>query len=153
MAAKYSRSALRAKMPTYQGACHCGALAFRYRTALPVERWPIRACQCSFCRRHAALSTSDPDGLLEFHLTGSDAVHRYRFGLRTADFLICARCGVYIGAQIDTGLGTFAIINTRALAPLSVPMPAASAVSYDAEDPTARLSRRAARWTPLARMV
>jgi hypothetical protein len=128
-------------------------LAFRYRTALPVQRWQIRACQCSFCRRHAALSTSDPGGLLEFHITGRDALHRYRFGLRTADFLLCAHCGVYIGAQIDTGRGTFGIINTRALAPVSAAMPAASAVSYDAEDPAARLSRRATRWTPLARMV
>jgi len=31
-----------------------------------------------------------------------DAVVRYRFGLRITDFLLCSRCGVFIGAQITT---------------------------------------------------
>jgi hypothetical protein len=140
-------------MPTYDGQCHCGALAFRYHTALPVERWQVRACQCSFCRRHAALTTSDPAGLLEFRIAAPDAVQRYRFGLRTADFLLCRHCGVYIGAQIDTGRGSFGIINTRALAPGGAAPPPATPVSYQAEDAKQRLLRRAERWTPLTGMV
>jgi hypothetical protein len=147
------RPGRRLGMPTYEGHCHCGALGFRYRTELPVERWQVRACQCSFCRRHAVLSTSDPAGRLEFRIAEADAVHRYRFALRTADFLVCRRCGVYIGAQIDTGRGSFGIINTRALAALAAPLPAASPVSYGAEDEAARMSRRAQRWTPLAAPV
>jgi hypothetical protein len=118
-----------------------------------VERWQVRACECSFCRRHAVLSTSDPVGRLEFHIAEAGAVHRYRFALRTADFLVCRRCGVYIGAQIDTGHGSFGIINTRALAPVAAPLPAASPVSYQTEDEASRVARRARRWTPLARMV
>jgi hypothetical protein len=140
-------------MPTYEGQCHCGALAFRYHTELPVERWQVRACQCSFCRRHAALSTSDPAGLLEFRIAAADAVQRYRFALRTADFLVCTRCGVYVGAQIDTGSGTFGIVNARTLTAVAAALPAASPVSYAAEHAAQRLARRAQRWTPLAAMV
>jgi len=128
-------------------------LAFRYHTALPPGLWQVRACDCSFCRRHATLSTSDPAGLLEFRVAEPAALHRYRFGMSTADFLVCTRCGVYIGAQIDTGCGTFGIINLRALAPLAAQLPAASPVSYHAEDAAQRLARRAERWTPLAGMV
>lgn len=51
-------------MSEYVARCHCGALMACYRTALPPCNWHIRACQCSFCRTHSALSTSDPAGLL-----------------------------------------------------------------------------------------
>ena len=140
-------------MPTYDGQCHCGALAFHYHTAVPPERWQLRACQCSFCRRHAALSTSDPGGRLEFGVREAHALRRYRFGLRTADFLLCTRCGVYLGAQIATGSGSFGIINARALAAIPEALPSASPVSYQAEDAAQRLARRAERWTPLAVML
>jgi len=128
-------------------------LAFDYRTALPPQHWQVRACQCSFCRRHAALSSSDPAGLLEFRIREAHALHRYRFGLRTADFLICMKCGVYIGAQIDTGRGIFGIINARASAAAAGALPLPSPVSYQEEDAAQRVARRAERWTPLAMMV
>jgi len=54
--------------PSYEGRCHCGAIGFTYRTAMPGERWSIRTCQCTFCRLHDALSTSDPQGGLEFSI-------------------------------------------------------------------------------------
>lgn len=118
-----------------------------------MERWTIRACDCSFCRLHAVLSTSDPAGLLEFRLARAGTLQRYRFGLRTADFLLCTQCGVYVGAQIDTASGMFGIINVRALRTVSDAMPAAGPVCYAGEDAARRLARRAQRWTPLARMV
>jgi len=140
-------------MQAHAGQCHCGALAFLYRTALPVETWAIRACDCSFCRLHAVLSTSDPAGLLEFRVVRADALQRYRFGLRTADFLLCTQCGVYVGAQIETARGIFGIINARGLRTVSAGLPAASRVSYEGEDAGQRLARRERRWTPLARTV
>jgi hypothetical protein len=39
----------------YQGECHCGAIGYTYRTELAPEQWPIRSCQCSFCRMHGEL--------------------------------------------------------------------------------------------------
>ena len=50
----------------YLARCHCGAFSARYRSALAPAAWSVRACQCSFCRAHGALTTSDPAGSLEF---------------------------------------------------------------------------------------
>ena len=86
---------------SYEGSCHCGAIGWTYRTELDPSRWPVRSCQCSFCRRHATRCTSDPAGSAEFSIADAEALHRYRFGLQTAEFLMCRRCGVYIGAWAD----------------------------------------------------
>lgn len=132
----------------FQGSCHCGAIGFRYRTTIAPEHWSIRACQCSFCRAHDSLSTSDPTGSLEFTASQPDLLNRYRFGLRTADFLICRECGVYIGALIETDQGQFGIINTHALVETPQTLAVTEPLSYDAEDVSGRVSRREMRWTP-----
>lgn len=137
----------------FDGSCHCEALAYAYETALPIERWTVRSCQCSFCRAHGTITTSDPDGRVEFHVRDEQALQRYRFGLRTADFLLCSRCGVYIGAQTATDRGAFAIVNTRALRPCPATLPEPVPAEYGAEDRSNRVRRRSARWTPLARLV
>src|SRR5436190_940430 len=80
---------------------------YELRTALVPAQWNIRACQCAFCRAHAALSCSDPNGTLAFVERETGVLARYRFGLKTADFLLCMRCGVYNGATIETPDGRF----------------------------------------------
>ena len=137
----------------FTGACHCGALAFTFRTDRPVAQWSVRACQCRFCRRHDAATTSDPSGRLTFRVHEPHVLVRYRFGLKTADFLLCRRCGVYLGAQVRTGGGAFGIINTRALTPVPEGLPAAVAADYAAESSSERVARRTARWTPLEASV
>src|SRR5579864_4525098 len=109
----------------YLARCHCGALAARYETALPVERWSVRACQCSFCRAHDALSVSDPAGRLEFRAAQPERLQRYRFGSGITEFLICRACGVYIGARLAREHGDFGIINARALMPIPLELPTA----------------------------
>jgi hypothetical protein len=99
------------------------------------------------------MTTSDPAGRLTFHVNETDALQRYRFGLKTADFLLCRRCGVYIGAQIDTTHGAFGIVNTRTLNPHPQGLPAAAARDYGAESASERIERREKRWTPLVRLV
>jgi hypothetical protein len=138
---------------TFEGSCRCGGLSFAYQTALPPARWTVRACQCAFCRAHAALTTSDPSGRLAFHLRQSARLQRYRFGLRTADFLLCPGCGVYLGAQIQTAHGAFGIINTRALTALQAELPAAVAADYGTEGATQRVARREQKWTPLEKLI
>jgi hypothetical protein len=133
----------------YLGRCHCGALSVRYRTALPVEAWSVRADQCSFCRAHAALSTSDPAGSLAFAANDAVLLQRYRFGLRTADFLICRCCGVYVGAVFASAERRFGVFNIRVLRPMPEGLPAAVPVSYEGETAPERAARRAVRWTPL----
>ncbi len=96
------------------------------------------------------MSTSDPAAKIEFHAAQAAQLNRYRFGLKTADFLLCRNCGVYTGAVIETQKGRFGIINTHALRPavenLADPMPA----SYDGEVQTRRIARREERWSPVA---
>ena len=35
-----------------RGACHCGQVEVAFETAMSVADLPLRACGCSFCRRH-----------------------------------------------------------------------------------------------------
>jgi len=140
-------------MRTFTGSCHCGAMSFVFLTALPAAQWSVRACQCRFCRAHGAVTTSDPTGRLMFRVDPRESVQRYRFGLKTADFLVCGRCGVYVGAQIETPRGAFGIINTLTLTPRPTDLPVAVAADYDAEGPGERLGRREQRWTPLERAI
>jgi hypothetical protein len=137
-------------MTAYEGVCHCGAIAYRYRTLLAPHEWNIRACQCRFCRAHGALTTSDTAGALEFQERISGTLQRYRFGQKTADFLICRVCGVYLGALIAAEDGRYGIINVNALHPRPEDLPAAAAANYDAETAEARIARRTRRWTPLS---
>lgn len=132
----------------FTGRCHCGAIGFVYRTSIEPALWSVRACQCSFCRAHDALSTSDPGGTLEFTATDRSRLNRYRFGLRTADFLLCKNCGVYIGAVIESKRGQFGIINIHALVDAPKDIAPVAPISYDTEDVNQRISRRDERWTP-----
>ena len=134
----------------YLARCHCGTLTARYQTAIEPSCWAMRACQCSFCRSHGALSTSDPAGLLTFQSSDPTRIQRYRFGGRTADFLICCECGVYVGVQIATDKGRFGVLNVLSLLPLIAGVPAAEPMDYSAERAEARRLRRETRWTPLS---
>lgn len=136
-------------LKTYEAACHCGAIACSYSTALPPEQWSIRACQCTFCRAHDALSTSDPKGRLAFRTEDPDKLQRYRFASKTADFLLCRNCGVYVGAVMETDAGRFGILNTHVLTPAPENIADVLPVRYDGEDSGERVARREQRWTPV----
>ena len=136
----------------YEGSCHCGAIGYSYQTAIAPRNWSIRACQCSFCLAHDALSTSDSNGLIDFQAHHPEALQKYRFGLLTADFLLCRTCGVYIGAAIETEHGSFGIINVHTLVEIPADMAEDAPISYDSEDVGGRVSRRAKRWTPLGEL-
>jgi hypothetical protein len=136
-------------MTTYTGSCHCEAIGFTYRTEQVPSVWSIRACQCSFCRAHHALSTSDPGGRIEFTVPQGDFLNKYRFGQGITDFLVCRRCGIYIGALIETTQGKFGIINVNALRPIPSGLPAPTAMEYGAETRQHRIARREQRWSPV----
>jgi hypothetical protein len=133
----------------YLARCHCGVLSARYQTALEPAAWPMRACQCSFCRSHGSLATSDPVGSLEFSSPDATRIQRYRFGGRTADFLLCQECGVYVGVQMVSDAGRFGVLNVLALRPRLADLPVAQPMDYGAETAEVRRLRRESRWTPL----
>jgi hypothetical protein len=141
---------MHASLIEYRASCHCGALEARYRTAVPVTAWSLRACQCDFCRAHGALTTSDPAGTLAFAAHDTALVHRYQFGSRMTDFLLCHNCGVYVGARMEGSGGKFGVLNTRSLRPIPGGLPEPALMYYGDEPAELRRERREMRWTPLA---
>ena len=77
------------------------------------------------------------------------AVIRYQFATQTAEFLICARCGIYIGAQMNEEERFYAIANLRTFDGTGDFLQRAQLMDYSGEDSVARRARRAGRWTPL----
>jgi hypothetical protein len=98
---------------------------------------------------HGALSTSDPAGSLQFIEHVPNALHRYRFGRKTADFLVCRNCATYIGATMQLGDRDLGIINVRVLHALLDTLPEAVPMDYENEGTAERHERRERRWTPL----
>jgi len=131
-----------------EGGCHCGRLRIAFTTARAATELPLRACQCTFCRRHGALTTSDPDG--EVVLTASEvpAPGWYRFGTGTTDFWVCPRCGVYVGAYVESDGQGRAVVNTRALEARADFTQTPAAMDYGQETRESRLERRLRVWSP-----
>ena len=133
----------------FEGSCHCGAIGFTLRMSQPPDRWRIRSCQCGFCRAHGARTVTDPGGSVTFRVAKAAKLRRYRFATRSADFLVCGHCGVYIAAVFVSAEGQYATVNVNAIHGLRH-VPDAMPVSYDGESPEHRASRRAQRWTPVS---
>jgi hypothetical protein len=131
-----------------RGRCHCGNVAVALETKLAPNAIPLRACACSFCTRHGARALSDPAGRVTITVDDPARLVRYRFALRTADFLVCAACGVYVAAVLTGEGGTYATVNANVLEPWEAFRRPASPVSYDGETESARRARRQAKWTP-----
>jgi hypothetical protein len=134
-----------------KGSCHCGNLTVELETARSPAEIQVRNDQCSFCTRHAARSISDPNGVLTLRVADANALIRYRFGLRTADFLICGRCGVYVAATFAEADRAWAVLNCNVLDERAAFGPG-EPVDFDGETVETRQTRRRARWTP-ARIV
>ena len=77
-----------------EGSCHCGNITYDFYLPLDEPPIPVRACGCSFCRKHQGVWTSHPDGRLEGYVAEHGQLSTYRFGHGTADFYVCRRCGV-----------------------------------------------------------
>jgi hypothetical protein len=135
-------------MMEHQGGCHCGNIQLSLHLSQAPQDTPLRACGCSFCRAHNTRTTSDPRGSAEVWAKDWSLVEPYRFGSGTAEFLICRRCGVYIGAFCETGAGTRAVINTNSLGDRALFTGTPVSFDHDAESLEDRLARRTANWTP-----
>jgi hypothetical protein len=134
-------------MTILRGACHCGRTEVSFETAMTVDAMPVRACGCSFCRRHGTKAVADPDGRLTI-VAPAGGLHRYRFGLRTADYLICRTCGVYVAAVIADHGQARATLNVAGTGVPAFHDRPAEPVDYDHEDVARRRARRLAHWTP-----
>jgi hypothetical protein len=130
----------------HSGGCHCGNIHVHLRLTKAPRENPLRACACAFCRAHQTRTVADPEGLFEVAADDWSLVEPYRFGSRTADYLVCRRCGVYVGAVCETAAGPRAVVNVNCLADRAEFTQAPSAPDYDGETTDARLARRAVNW-------
>ncbi len=128
------------------GRCHCGNIRFEFDSSVPRSELPVRVCGCAFCIRHGARYTSDPGGAVRVEIDDGELVQRYAFGHRTAEFILCRRCGcVPLATSVIDGK-TYAIININVTnEPEAFSRPPA-AFDYDDETVEERLTRRKEKW-------
>lgn len=128
----------------YNGACHCGAVRATYETDAPVR---LRQDGCGFCSSRGVKSASDPNGRLA--IESARTLIRYRFGHKTADYLICLICGTYVVTHMLGPNGPIGVINVVGLNITELRDEPATLASLDGESVQERIARRAARWTPM----
>jgi hypothetical protein len=139
-------------MPTnwtsYTGACHCGAVKISLKSTRTPQDIGARACQCSFCRLHGASWASDPTGELQIDTQGHALL--YKMGTRSAEFVICANCGVASAATwiCDDGR-SLAVFRAECMEERSNFLSRTTTTDFSDETPELRFARRSRTWTPL----
>ena len=128
----------------YRDACHCGAISAEYETDVPVA---LRQDGCGFCASRGVKSSSDPNERVA--LVSQHRLIRYRFGHRTADFLICPHCGTYVATQMEGPDGLVGVVNVVGLGIEELKDQPAALASLDGESVEERNTRRLSRWTPM----
>ncbi len=139
-------------MGHFDGSCHCGNIQVSLQSSKTPAELGARACGCRFCRRHGAATTSDPDGSLTFTTQDAATVNRYQFGLGITDFLLCARCGVFVGALSEINDQLLGVVNINILDDTAAFTPAAL-VSFEGETEQQRWARRQKKWTPTIQRI
>ncbi len=136
-------------MPKLTGGCHCKNIKVEYETNVAPEDAKPRACQCSFCRQHQSRSVSDPHGSLRITVDNADQLSRYKFSMKSIEFLVCRECGVYVAGFMPDPTDDKAYA-TRMVSALDerkrFPQPESRCLRC--EDRQARTLRRRKVWTP-----
>ena len=129
-----------------KGACHCGNIEYRLKWPPDQPVVPVRACDCSFCRKHGAAWTSNPEAELRICLRDPGKIAPYRFGTNTADFHVCSRCGVvpFVSCEYDGRM--YAVVNVNTFHDAEGVSMARSTASFGSEDAADRLDRRKRNW-------
>ncbi len=72
-----------------KGSCHCGAVTFE------IAQTPEKmvSCNCSICRRYAALWVHQPPMTSVMLNAPKDATHTYSWGDKSIEFHSCKTCG------------------------------------------------------------
>lgn len=128
----------------YHGSCHCGSVSCEYETNAVVR---LRQDGCGFCSSRGVKSASDPNGHLR--ITSTQRLVHYRFGHKTADFLLCPVCGTYIAATMDGPDGPVGVLNVVGLGIAALKDEPATLASLEGETVDERIQRRLSRWTPM----
>jgi hypothetical protein len=127
------------------GRCHCGNICFTLDWPSDGDI-PARACGCTFCTKHGGVWTSHPRAKLEVTITDAALVSRYGFGTHTADFHVCARCGVVplVTSEIDGK--TYAVVNVNTFEDVDASRLKRAGADFEGEETDVRLARRVRNW-------
>jgi len=128
------------------GRCHCGNISFKLTWLPEPKEIPARACECSFCTKHAGIWTSCNTGSLKITVSNPSLVSKYSFGTKTAQFHICSRCGIVPVVTSQIGGRTYAVVSVNAFEGVEASLLKRAAASFEGEDEAARLSRRTKNW-------
>jgi hypothetical protein len=128
------------------GSCHCGNIAFALDWRPEPAGIPARACTCTFCQRHGGVWTACPGGSLRIRVRDRSRVSDYAFGTGTADFHVCAACGVVpvVTSRIDGRL--YAVVNVNTFDDVDPSVLRRAASNLDGETEADRLARRTRNW-------
>lgn len=129
-----------------QGRCHCGNIAFSLTWDPEPREIPARACTCSFCVKHGGVWTSNPMGALKVVVKDPSLVSRYGFGTETAEFHICARCGIVPVVTSTIEGRTYAVVSVNAFEGIDRSRLARAPVDFEGEAIEDRLARRKRNW-------
>jgi hypothetical protein len=128
------------------GHCHCGNVAFELDWLPDPATIPARACGCTFCTRHGGVWTACAGGKLHVLVRDASKVTRYAFGTKTAEFHICAVCGIVplVISRMDGR--DYAVVNVNTFDGVDPALLQRTGVSFDDEDEATRLARRRRNW-------
>jgi len=128
------------------GRCHCGNISFDLDWKSDPTEIAARACGCTFCVKHGGVWTSAPGGALKVHVRDVAQVSKYKFGTGTAEFHICAICGVVpvVTSAIEGKL--YAVVSVNAFEDIDRSLLRPQPASFDGETEAARLARRQRGW-------
>jgi hypothetical protein len=132
-------------MHELRGSCHCGNIEFTLVTAKSADDLVPRRCSCSMCRRHGASHISDPGARLALRYRDPSLLSLYRFGHGTAQWIICARCGVLTAVLCEIEDRLRAVVRVQSMVDhvfTATEMP----TDFDGESVAERLERRARTW-------
>ena len=129
-----------------RGKCHCGNIAFSLTWEPDPAEIQARACDCTFCTKHGGVWTSNPRGALKINVEDPKLVSTYAFGTKTAEFHVCARCGIVpvVTSRIDGRV--YAVVSVNAFENVEPSLIRRVAMHFEGEDTGSRLTRRKKNW-------
>lgn len=128
------------------GSCHCRNISFTLECESDPTGIPARGCTCSFCTKHGAVWASFSAGSLKVAVKEPALVSKYAFGTKTAEFHLCARCGVVpvVISRIEGRL--YAVVNANTFEGVESSLLQYASASFDGESEETRLARRKRNW-------
>src|SRR5262245_55518058 len=132
------------------GSCRCGNIRFTLDWATAQPAIASRACGCTFCTKHGAAWTSNPQGQFRLHIADATKARRHQFGTGTADFHVCSTCGVVPIVTCGIEGRRYAVVNVNTFDDVHRSELVTSPADFEGETPENRLARRRRNWTPEA---